>query len=162
RQADAQMLMQRGEVAVVLAGHGRHPGATFLAGNADTIDIGLADARNLADDFGDFRGRYILAFPAEGVTDAVDKIKIAVGVTAHQVAGAEPGVAALEHVVQDFGLVLCLRRVTLEAVTGPRRIVDDLADHFAGFVRRAALAQAVGAADNLVALDIVAHDRDRE
>ena len=52
--------------------------------------------------FGHFAGRDVLALPAEGVADAIDEIEIAQLVAPHQIAGAEPAVALLEHVAQNL------------------------------------------------------------
>src|SRR4029078_1094209 len=50
----------------------------------------------------------------------------------------------------------------LEAVSRPRRIVDDAPDHLARFVWVATLAEAFGVSHRLLGLDLGAHHRGRE
>jgi len=61
-------------------------------------DVGLGDVRMAAEDVGDFVGRYVFGFPAEGVAEAVDEVDGAVGELALHVAGEEPRVAFGEEV----------------------------------------------------------------
>src|SRR5262249_6591552 len=103
-------------------------------------------------------GRYVLALPAEGIADAVDEVEEGVAVAAHQIAGAEPGVALLEHVAQDFPVGLGRVGVALEALAGPRGVLHDLADHLARLIRPALDAEAALVADGLLALHVEAHD----
>ena len=70
----------------------------WFARKRDAIDICLDETGILRQCFGDFRGRDIFAFPAKRVSDPVDKIEKAALVLAHQIAGAEPGIARLEDV----------------------------------------------------------------
>src|SRR5581483_8986012 len=104
-----------------------------------------ADAGAARDRLGNLGRRDVFALPAEGVADAVDEVEEAARVLAHQIAGAEPGVAGREHVAQDLfgrsGLVgIALeRRPALVPAGNP-------ADRLADFTGDAALAQPVLAA----------------
>src|SRR5438046_790068 len=81
------------------------------AAHRATVDIAFEHAIERSDRLFDLGRRYVLALPTEGIADAVDKIEIAVRVLAHEIAGAEPSVALLEHVAQDLGVSLRLRRI---------------------------------------------------
>src|SRR5262245_19716456 len=109
------MVVEGGEVEIVLGDDGGHAGAAVTAGHGDAVDIGLERLVELADGLLDLRGRYVLALPAEGVTDAVDKIEIAVAILAHKIAGAEPDVAFLKDVAQNLFLGLCGGGIAFEA-----------------------------------------------
>ena len=85
------------------------PARAFGARHAHAVDVRFGDAGKCRDRRGDFRGRDVLALPAEGVADPVDEIEKAACVPAHQIAGAKPGVARREHVAQDL-LLACPRR----------------------------------------------------
>ena len=115
RQPLGEVVAERRQVEVVGDDDRRHAGAAVAARHVDAVDIGVLHAVEGADRFRDLGGRDVLALPAEGVADAVDEIEIAVRVLAHQVAGAEPDVAFLEHVAQDLLLGLRLGRIALEA-----------------------------------------------
>src|SRR4029453_13206654 len=101
--------------------------AAIPARNRAAVDVGLRDAAEAADRLLHLGGRDVLAFPAEGIADAVDEIEIAVLVLAHEIAGTEPGVALLEHVVQDFSAGLGRVGVAFEALAGLGGILEDLA-----------------------------------
>ena len=62
-----------------------HAGAALDARNADPIDHSLGDGRERSDRLDHFRRRHVLALPAKRIAKAVDKIKIALLVLAHQV-----------------------------------------------------------------------------
>src|SRR6185295_11159327 len=96
------------------------------------------------------------------VADAVDEIEIAVLVLAHQVAGAEPDVALLEHVVQDLLVGFLLRRVALEPRAGLRRVLENFADDLAALVGLAFDAEPLFVTHRLLALDVEADDLGRE
>ena len=82
------------------------PAAPSAARHGDAVHGRFGDAGKRRDRRGDFGGRHVLALPAKGVADAVDEIEEAAGILAHEIAGAVPGVAALEHVAQDFVLAI--------------------------------------------------------
>src|SRR5690348_16762567 len=110
------MRAQRAEVETRRRDERRHALLPFMAGNAHAIDIRILDTGKRGDRLRDFRRRDILALPAEGVADAVDEIEIAARVLAHQVAGAEPRIALLEHVAQHLALARLLFRIAFEPV----------------------------------------------
>src|SRR6185437_11170651 len=101
-----------------------HTGAPILSRDMHTIDVRVENAGDDAQDFGDFAGGDVFAFPAESVAYAIDEIEIAVFVAAHQVAGAKPAVAFFEHVIEDLLFGIFFLRVAFEAAT---RLIDDLA-----------------------------------
>src|SRR5690606_8345522 len=140
----------------------RHSGAPVLTGNGDAIDDGIPDARTLRKGIGDLDCRYILALPAERIADTVDEIEIAVRILLHQIAGAEPAVALLLDIAENFRLRRLGIGIALETVGGLGRIVGDEADHLAGFVRLRLDDEAVRPAHRLLALDIEPHDLDRK
>src|SRR5262249_41402386 len=59
----------------------------------------------------DFDGRYIFAPPAEGISEAINKVKKPLPVTAHQVTSPIPPVAFCEYIPQNFTAGSC--RVTV-------------------------------------------------
>ena len=128
----------------------------------NAVDVGLQNAVESPDHLLDFGGRDVLAFPAEGVPDAIDEVEVAVLILAHQIAGAEPDVAFLKRVVQDLSVGLDLARIALEPLAGPRRILHDLADDLARLVDVALDAEALLVADRLLAFCVEADDLGRE
>src|SRR6516162_3231938 len=157
-----EMVAQRRQVEVVLGDDRGHAGAAVTAGNLNAVDVGLQNAVELPDHLLDLGGRDVLAFPAESVADAIDEIEVAVLVLAHQIAGAEPDVALLEHVVQDLLVGLGLAGIALEPLAGLGRILHDLADDLARLVDVALDAEAAFVADRLLAFHVEAHDLGRE
>src|SRR3984893_3082329 len=162
RQLPSEMLAKRFQVDIAVDDEGRHAGAAIRSRDADAVDTGFGNARKCGDRFGNFRGRDILAFPAEGVADAIDEIEIALIVLAQEIAGAEPQVALLEHIAQDLPLGLRLDRIAFEPVRGLGGIVENLSDRLAGFVRRAFDAKALRIADRLLLLDVELDDLGRK
>src|SRR5215475_839059 len=157
RQTLNQMVAKRRQVEMLLGNDRRHAGAAVAAGNLHSVDVGLQRVGELADGFLDFGGGDVLAFPAEGVTDAVDEGEVAGGGLAHQVAGSEPDVACLEHIAQDLPVGLALSRITLETGDRLRRVLQDLADDLTGFVEGALDAEALLVADRLLGIDVKPH-----
>src|SRR5471032_2171028 len=147
---------------VVIAYERHHAGAALTAWNLHAIDVRVLHTGEDIDRLSHFGGRHVLAFPAECIADAIDEIEISVLVLAHEIAGAEPGVALLEHVAQNLVLILAGGGVALEAVSRLRRLVDDLADDLAGFVWRAANAESVGIAHRLLSLHVESHNSGRK
>ena len=78
------------------------PARPSLSGTANAVHRRVDDVRAGGDHARDFRGRDVLALPAEGVADAVDEVEKSLRVLAHQIAGAVPGIARLEHVAQHL------------------------------------------------------------
>ncbi|KAH8717913.1 hypothetical protein HC256_002589 [Beauveria bassiana] len=110
-------------------------GAAVVMGQLDAVDVGLADGRVGADGVGDLVCRDVFRLPAKGVADAVVEGVAALGVEAHDVAGAVPGVAAGKDVAQNLGLAgFCVVEVALEEALEVGRVdaVDELARR-AGF-----------------------------
>ena len=105
RQAARQMLTQRGKIERTIGDDCRHARGAFGAGHRDAIHRRLDTPGNSAIASRPRRSRHS-RLPAERVADAVDEIKKAAGVPAHQIAGAVPGIAAREYVAQDFSLRL--------------------------------------------------------
>ena len=141
-----------------MADHRGHAGPAVVPGHFDAVDIGLPHVVELSDRFLDLGGRDVLALPSEGVADAVDEIEIAVLILAHQVAGAEPDVALLEHVAQDLTVALVLAGIALESLPGGFEDLQDLADDLARLVGPAFDAKTTLVADRLLALHIEADD----
>src|SRR6202021_453838 len=91
--------------------------------------------------------RDALAPPAKRIPDPIDEIEIAAGVGAHQIAGAVPGIAAFEHVAQDFLLRCRGVGIALEIRRRMSRAIVDSADRLARFTSRATDAMAALVAD---------------
>src|SRR5262249_29121394 len=89
-------------------------------------------------------------------------IEVAVCVLPHQVAGAEPGVAGLEHVAQDLPLGGLRAPVTLESAADVRWVLHDPAERLSGLVRAGSNAEAPVVADRLASLGVDPHQRDGE
>src|SRR5262245_59817062 len=154
------MRMKRREVEVRLGDDCRHSGPPVAAGHRDAVDVGLKRTVEGADRLFDFGGGHVFALPAKGVADAVDEIEIAVRILAHEVAGSEPHVAFLDHVVQYFLFGFRGCRIAFEPLTGFGRILDDPADDFAWLVGFAFNAEALLVADRLLPLGVESHDLD--
>src|SRR5262249_61239610 len=103
----------------------RHAGVAVEPGDIHAADRGIGDAVKLAQRPRDFGRGDVLAFPAEGVADAVDEIEKPFFVAPHQVAGAEPRVARREHVAQDLLLGVRGAGVALEAPTDVAALAAD-------------------------------------
>ena len=118
RQSARKMRAQRREIERVIRDDRRHAGRAFGGRHGYAVHGRLGHAGKLRDRFGDLRGRDVLAFPAERVADAIDEIKEAAGILAHEIAGAIPGVAAGKHVAQDLALRFRLVGIALERTAG--------------------------------------------
>ncbi len=116
------------------------------------------NARECAHHLRDLCGRYVFTLPTEGIADAVDEIEIALGITAHEIAGAEPSIALGEHVAQDFDLVVSRIGIALEPPARLRWVLENPADRLADLPGRGLLASAERIAYEGVALDIEPQD----
>src|ERR1700692_1412879 len=158
RQPARQMICELGKIKTLIDHDRGHSGAAVGAGNSDAIGGGMDDARAVRNRLVHFRRRDILAFPAEGVADPVDKVEEAGGVELHQVAGAKPGIALRENIAQHFLLGLLGIGITLEAAAA--LVGDaDAADGFTGFAADASHAEAVFAANRRAGIHVDADDR---
>jgi hypothetical protein len=95
------MRVQRAEIALSFADDRGHAGAAVAADHGDAVDIGFRDAGKVLIAPRPSEVETFSPFQRNGVADAVDEIEIAALVLAHQVAGAEPGIALLEHVAEE-------------------------------------------------------------
>src|SRR5439155_1729966 len=154
-----QVPSERDQVEVVADHDGRHAGAAFRAGNRHPVNDRIDHAGARGDRLGNLRGRYILALPAEGVTDAIDEVEIALLIPSHQVTGAKPGVARLEDVAEDLLLGRLLACVAFESGAEARRVRENLADRFSDFVWSAANAPSLFVPDRLVFVAVDFHQR---
>jgi hypothetical protein len=85
------------------AGHKRcHPGAAVRSGDRHAINGSLPDFRKRADHLRNLRRRNILAFPPEGIADAIDKIVESPGILPHQVTRPNPGIPGFEYATQNL------------------------------------------------------------
>src|ERR1700722_9992757 len=86
-----------------LVGHdGGHTCSTFGRGQVHAVHTCLYYSRKRGHSSGDFRTCNILTLPAEGIADPIHEIKVAAFINPHEVPGAVPGIAALEHVAKDL------------------------------------------------------------
>src|SRR5215467_2381417 len=124
-----------------------HSSATFGTRYDHSVDRSVDHPWTLADNIGQFGGRDIFPFPAEGVAKAIDKVEVSAFVPAHQIACAKPEVASDKDIPQK----LCFRchwvRITLELAWGTRTMLRNPANRFTDFIRGAADAES-----NVVAL----------
>src|SRR5690606_38415735 len=136
-----------------------HASAAIDIVDLDAIDVGFIDAGIARDHFGHLCRRNVFALPAERVADAIDEIRIAVFVLAHQIAGAEPRVAFVDGITLD----LAFRRgiVAAAGVIMPRIVLDQAAG-LSGFTGRAQYAQAVLIAHRHFGFDVEPHQPHRE
>jgi len=74
------MLVELLEVEGAVKDHAHHTGAAVFAGDLDSIYVGVNDAGEGGDSLGDLGGGDVLALPAEGVSNAVHKVKATIGV----------------------------------------------------------------------------------
>src|SRR5690606_32313725 len=118
RQAPGDMACKAVRIERAFRDERRHSGAPVLTGNGDAVDDGILDARKLRKGIGDLDCRYILALPAERIADTVDEIEIAVRILLHQIAGAEPAVALLLDIAENFRLRRLRIGIALETVRG--------------------------------------------
>src|SRR3989449_8260355 len=146
----------------ILGDQGGHSGPALGTRNLHAVDIGVRHAAERADRFCNLGGGDILALPAEGIADPIDKIEVALRVLSHQVAGAKPGVSRLERVAQDLFFRVLLAGVAIESAADIQRIRVDPADRFSDLVGSAADAPSLFIADRRVLLDVELHQRGRE
>src|SRR6266852_2194230 len=116
------------------------------------------NARERADHLRDLCGRYIFALPAESIADTINEIEIALGITAHEIAGAEPAIARGEHVAQNLGLVVDRIGIALEPAGGLRWVLENPADRLADLSGRALLASTERIAYQHLPFDVEPHD----
>src|SRR5262249_37086232 len=106
----------------------------------------------------DLCGRYVFALPAEGIADTVDEIEIALGVTAHEIAGAEPAIACGKHIVQNLGLVIDRTGIALEPAARLRWVQENPADRLPGLAGRGFLASTERVAYERLLFHVEPHD----
>src|ERR1700722_9490332 len=145
RQPLRQTLAQVRQTQIAVADQHRHSGGAFGSGNGNAVNRRLDDAGTGHDCVGDFGGRDVLAFPAKRIADTVDEIMEAARVHPHQIAGAIPGVAWLEHVAQDLALGVFGAGIALE-VAAALRCAANSAERFARFAGDAAQAASMAVA----------------
>src|SRR5271169_2605205 len=153
------MPVQRGEIERAFAYDCRHPGAAFGPRHRDSVDAGMQYALESAELLRHLGGSHVLALPAKGVADAVDKVEEALLVLAHQVAGPYPSVARCEDMAQDSLLGLGRTGIALEPAADGSRIRLHLADRLAGLVDAAALTEAVLVATRLALVEVEGDQR---
>ena len=112
------MPAQFDEIQLAVGDKRRHAGRAFGAGNRNAVDARFGDAGECHHRGGDFGRRHVLALPAKGVADAVDKIEESACIHAHQIAGAVPGIADFEHIAQNFALGVRGAGIALELAAG--------------------------------------------
>ncbi len=98
------MLAEFRQVQFIFSNQRSHTGAALGRGDGYAVDIRVLNSGECADRFRNLARGNILALPAEGIADAVDKIEITLLILAHQVAGTNPSVSRLKHIAQDLAL----------------------------------------------------------
>src|SRR5262245_53179021 len=149
------------DIEIVAHHDGGHAGATVRACDLDAIGRGVEHAFARPDRVVHFAGRDILALPAEGITDTIDKMEKALVVEPHQVAGAEPGIAFRDYVTQNLPLGLGFVGIALEAAAALISSAD-AADGFANLTTRTGDAQAIVVAQRNAGPGVDPDDRGRE
>jgi hypothetical protein len=137
RQGVCKVPPQCGKVEWIICNDGGHAGGALGARHLDPVSDGFSDPRECRERIGHLGCGDVLAFPAEGVADPVDKIEEAVGVAAQQVSGAIPDVAALEHVAENLLLRRFAVGITFEFASA-RCGAADSAERLAYLAGRAA------------------------
>src|ERR1700722_9631868 len=161
RQPAREMLAEFGEIEAVIGDDRGHSGAAIGALDHDAIGRGIDNTRAIQNRLVHLGGGDILAFPAEGVAEAVDEMEKASFIAHHQVAGAKPGIALGEYIAQDLLLGLGGIGVALEAAAGTLGRSDP-PDRLADFAFAASDTETAGATDGHAALGIDANDRGRK
>src|SRR3984885_6425515 len=141
RQTAHQVLAKSRQVQGIFGNDRSHTSPAFGGGNRYTINVGVLDTRKCADSLRNLRGGDVLTFPAEGITDAIDKIEISLLVLPHQIAGAHPHVSRLKDLSKDLSFRSLLVGISLESAADVRGVIYNLAQCFAGFIRTAASAK---------------------
>src|SRR5262249_9016410 len=139
-----------------------HSGSALGSRYNNSIDHSLVHAWTLADDICQFGGRNIFPFPAEGVTDAIDKIEESTFISAHQVACAKPDVPSDKDIAQKLCFRRELLRITLKLACSDRTMLCNPANRLTDFVRRAADAESILVALRLTSVVIEFHQRQRK
>src|SRR5215813_2232954 len=134
-----QIGSERHEIEIGIAHDRCHAGAALTARHLHAVDIGLLNPCKYANHLRNLGGRYVFALPAVGITDTVDKVEIAIAVTAHEIAGAEPGIAVDKYVAQDLRLIVGRVGVALESAGRLRRVLENPTDRLANLSRRSLL-----------------------
>src|SRR5580658_7089098 len=156
------MPVQRAKIECPFRYDGRHPGAAFGPRNRDSVNAGMQDPLECADLLRYLGGRYVFAFPAKGLADAIDEVEEALLILAHQVAGPHPGVACREDIAQNSLLGLSRIGIALEPAASALRIDLYLADRLARLVDPAANAETVLVADRFPSIVVEGDQRGRE
>ena len=128
-------MLQRPKVKTIVDHDRNHARAAIGAGNFHAVGGRFDHSRAIHHGLGDLGGRDIFAFPAEGISDPIDKVEIAAFVEPHQIAGAKPGVTLREYIAQDLLFSRGGVGVALEAaatVIGRSDAADGFADLAAG------------------------------
>ncbi|MNE34245.1 hypothetical protein D3C80_1279600 [compost metagenome] len=128
-----------------------------MPGHLHTVDVDQLEPGKIAQRSRHLQGRDVLAFPAEGVTDAVDEVQVAVFVITQQVARTPIGIPLAQDIAADLAVGCLGRGVTLEAAAADLRVVDDQAQGFTHFTHFAKLVKAVLVAWVAVGFNVIAH-----
>ena len=126
-----------------------HAGPPVMAGHAHAVNGDGIQTGEIPQRIGHLGGGDVLALPAEGVANTVDKPAVAVGITAQHVARRPPGIALLKDVAQDFllgglhgGVALKPARhnvgVVVNHANGLARLINVRKLHETVFVKRMA------------------------
>src|ERR1700730_3244013 len=161
RQPARDVIVKFGQIKPIVDHDRSHSGAAVGAWNFNAIGRGIGHSGAIQYRFVHFGGRDILALPAEGIADPIDKVEIATCIEPHQIAGAKPGIARRQHIAQDFLFGLVSIGVALEtaaAIVGG----TDAADGFADLASRAGNTKTVRSANGNAKLEVEAHDRRRK
>src|ERR1700722_13905541 len=110
------MIGEHMELKTVINDDCRHTRPTVCAGHLDAVSNGIDDARTTANHIVYLACCDIFTFPAKGVADPIDKMKIALSIYEHQIASTEPAIALGKDIAQNliFGLAnICIAFETL-------------------------------------------------
>src|SRR5580704_12441318 len=153
-----EMFAQNSEIEISVDHDRRHAGAAIGARHGHAIGRGVDDPWAIAKTIIDLAGCDVLALPAEGIAEAIDKIEETLLILPHQVAGAKPGIAFREDIAQNFLVGLACIGIALEAAAAVARVAD-APDRFADLVASGCDAKPVIAARGLVTFRIDLDDR---
>src|ERR1700733_12437368 len=135
----------------------RHSGSAVRARHGDTVNGGLRNTWKCVTNCLHFGRRDVLAFPAKGVADAVDKVEVALLVPSHQVTGTKPGVSRIEHIVENLVRAGLLAAVAFEPVARVGRIFENSPNSFPRFGSSASNAESSVVSHRLAFVGVDAH-----
>src|ERR1700694_1443942 len=146
RQPARDVIRKFGEVKALVGHDGGHSRAAVSAGNFHAIGGRIDNTGAVRNRLVHFGRVDVLAFPAESISDPIDKVEKAAFIEPHQIAGTKPGIAFREYIAQDLLFGLARIGIALEAASALIGRADP-ADGLAGFAITATNAKTIRVAN---------------